>query len=174
MSTRASRFRRAKWSGCCSLDKREKRGRRKMQPGWMTVAACDRCPNRDSSSFLVQCFFFPHSCWSSRRRATFSWGRLSCSITLSIWIPRKVRTVNGPSVLWCASGAPIWLKTVSKRDLAIVAAIDCAGSNSRKSSRYWIRGASPSQWSTHARKSMTPLKIFGAGLKPKARLGLWM
>ena len=43
-----------KCEGFDTLDSRENSDFRKIRPGRITIAACARCPAKDSSSFLVQ------------------------------------------------------------------------------------------------------------------------
>ena len=77
-----------------------------MRPGLITVAACERCPVRDSKSLRVHALRVPHCLSRACSHWTLSAGRLSWKCMVSIWIPKKDSVVAGPSDLWCARGAP--------------------------------------------------------------------
>ena len=106
ISALALRFRRRLWHGAEARDRSENKLRRKVRPCGITVAACERWPSKDSSSFLVHDFFPIHACIRVTRLASLSEGRRNSNLWVSIRIPRNTRDVVGPSVLFAATGIP--------------------------------------------------------------------
>ena len=60
----------------------------------------------DSSSLRVQCARVPHFSSMLANRSSLSAGRRSSPASVSTLIPKNVRQVVGPSLLWPAVGTP--------------------------------------------------------------------
>ena len=106
MSDRAPWFKRTWKCIFAGIEGKSGRRRRNVLPGFTTVAACCRMPISDNSFRLVQARLRHHSDSILRIRCSFSSGKRSNPKPVSISIPRKVRTEEGPSTLWCATGTP--------------------------------------------------------------------
>ena len=84
--------------------------RRNDLPGFTTTQACCNFPARDSSSFFMHERFPIQVETSALSSTSLACGRRSCSVMVSISMPRKVRHVVGPSSFWVATGTPSQLK----------------------------------------------------------------
>ncbi len=135
MSACAILLRRTWWYGCRPLARSVKRWRRKILPGRMTVAACDKCPKKLSSSLCVADRLLCHSVSKARRRTNLSCGSLSSIRSVSSNIPRKVTMVLGPSVFWTATGTPRSWKVRSTTPSINEASLEWGWPKKRKSSR---------------------------------------
>ena len=80
--------------------------RRNERPDHTTLHAWLRSPTRDSRSRREHDFRSLHSRRRDKRRCNLSAGKRSCAALVSISMPRYVRHVVGPSVLWVAIGTP--------------------------------------------------------------------
>ena len=85
---------------------------RKVLAALITLQAWLRCPMTDSSSLRVQCARIPHSSSMLANRSSLSAGRRSSPASVSTSIPKNVRQVVGPSLLWSAIGTPRWPRSV--------------------------------------------------------------
>ena len=77
-----------------------------MRPGMTTKAAWLRWPMSDWSSRFVAACRLRQEKIRARSRASLSSARLSDMSSVSIWMPRNVSRVDGPSVLCMATGTP--------------------------------------------------------------------
>ena len=99
-------LRRMKWCGALSRERSENSCRRNIRPCGMTVVAWDKWPKSDSNCRLVHVRRCIHCCIASWSLWNLSAGRRSSKVSVSIRIPRNIRTVVGPSVLLTATGIP--------------------------------------------------------------------
>ena len=79
---------------------------RKDLPGRITLHACCRVPVRDSSSVRVHAFLDSHVVTKSNSHCNLSAGSLSFPCRVSMMMPRKISTGNGPSRFLGANGTP--------------------------------------------------------------------
>ena len=82
------------------------RRRRKNLPGLTTLQAKDNFPIKESNSLFRQDFLYIH--WLSKAliSCNFSWGSLHTISVVSISMPRKVKTVEGPTTFFELIGTP--------------------------------------------------------------------
>ena len=92
-----------------------------MRPGRTTVAAWERCPNNDSSSFFVHDFLAHQELKSACNLWSFSAGNRNSNASVSIIMPKNVMQHVGPSVLCIATGKPRWSSIRSATDRALAA-----------------------------------------------------
>ena len=78
----------------------------KDRPGFTTLQAWFKWPSDDSSCSLKQNFLNCHSMSMSFSLWSFSCGRRSSRVAESISMPKNVKHVIGPAVLWEARGIP--------------------------------------------------------------------
>ena len=81
------------------------------------MATYDRCPTATKDLSWYSAPSPPFLQGILKGCYMYSGEQLNCSLSVLILVPREVRTVAGPSVLWVASGAPTWLKMAFTCDL---------------------------------------------------------
>ena len=72
--------------------------------GRITLHACCRVPVRDSSSVQVHVFLDSHVVTKSNSHCNLSAGSLSSPCRVSMMMPRKISTGDGPSRFWGLMG----------------------------------------------------------------------
>ena len=105
-SARAAASRWTKWWVKCAAFRIANRWHRNTRPCLITVAACNRWPNKDSKSLYLPERLPLQVLASCRVCYSLSIGRRNSRRTVSTSIPKNVTMVAGPSILCTATGTP--------------------------------------------------------------------
>ena len=119
-------------------------------------------PISDCRSCLVTARQLHQESTNALMRVSLSRARLSCMATESICIPRKVRHVEGSSVLCGATGTPKLLHNCNAHCRLELHSGLAGALKNRKLSRYCSWWRMPFLYMTQARVSVNAEKIFGA------------
>ena len=94
-----------------------------MRPVHTIIAAWERCPSNDSSSFFVHDFLAHQELKRAYNLWSLSAGNCNMNASVSIIMPKNVMQHVGPLVLWIATGKPRWSRIRRATDRALAATL---------------------------------------------------